>query len=1210
MKKCRDHDVGGDSHVSREWFFRVEMLVVALLVGLPGLSADPRPRVTLSLDVKEATLQEVFQQITRRTGYGIVYSSNELKDAARVTLKVVDAELEEVLEACLKGTRLGFVVEDEVIVVTPRVVARARGPLVVTGKVVDAAGEPLAGCTVQVRGTVTGAVTDAEGRFRLSVGESARELSVSFIGMKSRLLPLSDRPASGEWVIVLEEDLMHLEDVIVTGYQNVSRHELTGSVTKLKAEEVMQGGKFSISQMLEGTVAGMSVTTGSGEPSATPKIRVRGTSSILGNKAPLWVLDGVILDDPSTVQSLEAVSNLDMNGDDAAYLIGNAIAGINPQDIESINVLKDAAAAAVYGVQAANGVIVITTKRGRVGVPLVSYHGTATLGLRGDYGSLYLMNAAERMNLSREIIEANLLYLRFPKGIGYEGLYFDYMNKGITRAEFAAAVKEMAKRNTDWYALLFRDALSHAHTVSLSGGNEHTTYYGSLGFANNQGTPRQSLSRRFTATAKVSSRPVERLFLNLQLNSSMTTNRGYHASVNPEQYAYTTARTLPAYDADGGYHFYEEYDGAISSRHGPYLKNILHETTQTGQRGRVSSVTVKADAQWEIWRGIRYEFNGSIVHSKTNTVSWATEFSNAVAMVRGYDHDEIEEGSEAEKASRLPYGGIYSNADAEQTSYTVQNRLGYSRRFGGDHVVSAQAISEIRSVESYGYSSTAYGWYETGQIIEPLITEENWDEYRDSGILRPTITDNTKNYVSWIGLASYSYKSKLIASFNIRSDGSNQFGENPRYRFLPVWSVGGKYILSGERFMQNSAVGYLALRASFGLQGNVDKNTSPDLVATIGHLNPDVHMRESRARYYPNPDLRWEKTRSYNAGLDLALWDGRLTGTFDAYRKITGDLIMNKEIAQVNGASTFKINGGEMTNTGIEANVTAAIVRTADWDVGLGVIYAYNKNKLTRANDIKEITLNDKIAGNALIVGETIGTLYSYHFAGLDHDTGLPIFYDSFGKDTYIARDGKVTPNYSLYEQEAGVVRSGVLEAPSTGSLQLSLRYKGLRLRGSLTYMLGGTRRLPNIYNYFGSKQRVYDPCSNVTKELNDRWKKPGDELHTTIPALYDVATYESISRRPSATKYLERPGTLLYDRSSARTASTDHLRMNSLSLNYLLPDRLTRAARLTSVSFSLESTNLFQIASKKWHGRDPLQADGANASLPRTFTFSTSITF
>ena len=1214
MKKWKC-DMGGNTCDFLKWMLTLKMLFFLLIITSSAATANANAQVRLNLEVENVTLQEVFKQITRLTGFEFVYSNNELPKGDKVTLKAEDMVLTDVLAACLKDTGLWYLIEDEIIVISPKLSNPANqqqqqaGLIVITGKVQDVDKKPIAGVSLVVKGTPVGTITSVNGIFSLRVPTTPGvELVFSFIGMKKITIPLKNRPETGEWVITMEEDPLRLDDVIVTGYQNIAKHEMTGSAKKIRAEDILQNSRVSISQMLAGEVAGMSVVLNSGEPSATPKIRIRGSSSILGNKAPLWVLDGIILDDP---RGLATVENLDMNSDDAPYLIGNAIAGINPQDIEDIHVLKDASATAIYGVQAANGVIVVTTKKGRSGKPRVSYNGNISLNMRESYGSLYLMNAAERIQLSKEIIDANLIYRRFPKNEGYEGLYYAYMNKNITFEEFETEAKRMADRNTDWYALLFRDAVSNSHTVNLSGGSDGTTYYGSLGYTDSQGTPIGSLARRYTAMLRLSSwlKP-EKLYINFQVNGSMSQNDGFYSGVNPDQWAYTTSRTIPLYKDDLFYYF--EKDATHVSDRGPYTMNYMNELENTGQTGKVTNLTVKLDAQWNIWNGFRYEFSGSVINQKSNSVSWATELSDVVARVRTYNYEWAEASSTEEQQSFLPFGGIYSNSDSEQTSYTLKNTVAYSGDIGEDHTVGAQVTMEIRSVVANGYSATAYGWYKVGQTVDPLVTANNWTRFRDGSQLRPTITDNTKNYVSWVGMASYSYRDKLVGSFNIRMDGSNQFGENPEYRFLPVWSLGGKYTISNEPFLQgNPVLSYLAIRGSYGLQGNVDKSTSPDLVSTVAKYNANKHWWASDIRYYPNPNLRWEKTKSYNIGLEFSFFDGLFSGSLETYKKMTSDLIMNKQVSVVNGMGRFKINGGEMTNTGVEVDIILKPIRRGDWRLAVAFNYAYNRNKLTKANDDKEITLNDKLDGNALAVGETMGTIYSYRFAGLDHDTGLPLFYDMYGESTYINRLGKVSPNFTIYEQEAGLVKSGVLEAPSFGGFNINLSYKKWSLRSRFSYAFGGVKRLPIIYNIYDAYIRVYDPTFNVTKELKDRWKQPGDEAHTNIPALYDDDTYNSISKRPININLTERPGTRLYDKSDVRVAPTDNLRLNGLSLGYLFEgNNSLKSMGISSMNISFETTNLFLIADKRWHGRDPEKGASSNASLPRTFTCNIGITF
>jgi TonB-linked SusC/RagA family outer membrane protein len=1094
---------------------------------------------------------------------------------------------------------------------------------IIFGKVVDAKNTPLSGVTVSIQGTSVGAITDAQGTFMLrAYATPDARLHLSLLGMKPLTLLIKDRP-KGIWGITMQEAEHSMDDVIVTGYQDIKKNELTGSIKQVKAIDIMQSGKLSVDQMLAGQIAGMQVLTSSGEPSATAKIRIRGTSSIVSNKAPLWVLDGIILEDVSPNGPID-YSNLD--GEDAAYLIGNAIAGVNPQDIESINVLKDAAATALYGVQAANGVIVVTTKKGREGPPKLSYSGSASVNMRDYYSKLYLMNSAERVLLSKEIEELGLTLDHYPTDIGYEGLRYQLNNKGYfegkqiaSRQDFNDALTTMASRNTDWYDLLFRNAVSHNHTVSLTGGNETTTYYASLGYNQTAGTAIGSESDRYNAMVKLTSWVNRRLYLNFQLSGSITDNAGFRSGANPDNWARTTSRAVPMYNDDGSLFFFETEDSYTETD--PLVRkismNYLNELEETGQTGKVSSLNAKLDLRWNIWDKLRYEFSGSVVSQNSTSESWATEYSNAVASIRKYPYGAVDPGSAEEKSSALPYGGIFSSSNSEQRSYTLRNQLAYEKSLSDDHVLSAQAISEIRSIVTKGFSSTAYGWRkDRGQLISPTVVAENWSKVTNA-ISKPSITDNVRNYVSWLGFASYAYKGKAMLNGNIRMDGSNQFGDNPKYRFLPVWSISGRYILTEEEFLKgNSMLSYLALRASYGLQGNVDKNTSPDLVARIEPYNSYYHFDMSTIAMLPNPDLRWEKTVSYNAGLDFSLWDRRIAGTMDVYKKMGTDIIMSTQVSYVTGETSVKINAGDMENTGMELDLTGFPVRTKNWELSVNLIYAYNKNVLTKANVLvdtrdegKSIKANKEkmVNGSALIVGEALGTFYSYRFAGLNHETGLPVFYDN-GSATYLNSNGDEVPNYMVLPETADLVKSGVSTPPSAGGVNLSLRYKNLRLRTNFTYSLGGVKRLPNLYN---SINDLLDPSTNVSKEYISRWKEPGDEEFTNIPALYSSDAYRSSSAyyKPFISN-VPISGRTLYDRSDLRVASTDNIRLNSVTLSYLFHDKWVEAMHVSDVMLSLQVTNLFLIAHKEWHGRDPEQSASANASLPKTFTLNLNINF
>ena len=1072
----------------------------------------------------------------------------------------------------------------------------------VRGTVSDIGGQPLAGVAVKEAGSANNyTLTDANGKYTIKVKDpSSASLEFSMLGMLGQTVKVKGKNTIS---VTLEEDSYNIDGVVVTGYQTTNKRELTSAITTVKAADVMMAGTMNVDQMLQGQIAGVAVTETSGSPGAASKIRVRGTSTIIGNKSPLWVLDGVILQDPVEID------HSDLTGDDAEYMVGNAIAGVNPSDIESISVLKDASATAIYGIQAANGVIVVTTRQGKEGKPRISYSGTVSVKQRDSYDQMDLMDAYDRIVLSSEIVDAGLHYTRNMSSLnlGYEGLLNQYESKGLTAEEFRSKVEQMAYRNTDWLGLLYRNAVTNSHTVSISGGTDRTTYYTSIGADIQPGTARGEQSNRYTVLAKLNSWLTKKLFIGVQLNASMRKNTGYYG-INPRSYAYSTSRTIPCYNEDGSLFYYEPYS-ALGSGKDALTFNFLSEAENSGTESKVNNVTAKLNLQWLIWGGIKYELQGSYTTTQTVKNSWANDQTLQVAKIRGYSKDYyVETGSDEWQDSPLPVGGILDYSQTTASTWDLRNQLSYNGSFG-DHVVSVMALNELRSSKNDGYSQYSYGYLpDRGKTVSPAYTDRYLLQLQ-GGSFNPTVTDNIRNVVSIRGVTSYSYKDRYLLSGSISMDGSNQFGTNPKYRFLPIWSVSGKWTVSEEDFLKNNVyLNYLALRASYGIQGNVDSGTSPDLVIKIGDISSETGLAESTVSYWPNADLRWEKTTSYNLGLDFSLLGTRINGTVDLYKKVGTDMIMTKTISAVNGITSYKINAGNMNNSGVEVALTGYPVKTRDWSMNIQVNYGYNRNEMTKANDeLGTITTSEKLSGSALIVGEAIGTFYSYDFAGLDHDTGLPLYYDKDG-NTKTVIDGKTYKNYTLYESELRLVKTGLLTPPHTGGVNIGLRFRNWHLNSSFTYSLGGMGRLPSIYN--GNYSKIFDPEYNVTVDIKNRWKQPGDEEKTNIPALMDDYSYDGLRLRPTdSSKGDIYKGSAMYDYSTARVCSTDNFRLRSVSLSYNFPSALLKKMKINSLSIRLQATNLFIIADKKWHGYDPELGTSATSPIPRSYTLGVNIT-
>lgn len=520
-----------------------------------------------------------------------MYSNNAVEGLEKKDYNFTNASLEKILRHCLAGSGLTFEIADDnrtvVIIRKPQDENRA------TGKVVDGQGEPLIGVSVKQDGAEQGTVTGLDGTFSLALQPSkdgkAPKLTVSFIGMKTQHLTWRGRPLN----IYMEDDAQNLDEVVVTGYQVINKRALTSAVTTVKAEDIIRPDFTSIDQMLEGQVTDLMFMSNSGEAGVAPKIRIRGTSSIIGNREPLWVVDGIVVNDPVEISPEE------LNDPDFVNRIGNAIAGLNPQDIERLDVLKDASATALYGSKAANGVIVITTKRGRVGKPEIRYTNSFTYKLRPRYTdrSVDVMNSKERIQLSRELFNSGYIYSSTISPVGYEGAIRQLYDGEISYDEFTSAVARMETQNTDWFDLLTHDSFSQQHTMSVSGGSEQGRYYASIGYTDTDDVVKNTMNKRYTAALNLDANLTPWLAASFSMNGNVNKRTYPQESLSPVQYAYTVSRVIPTYDADGNYYYYKQME---TTREG-YDYNIMNELDNSGVSQDGTSITMNVN--------FRFKFN-------------------------------------------------------------------------------------------------------------------------------------------------------------------------------------------------------------------------------------------------------------------------------------------------------------------------------------------------------------------------------------------------------------------------------------------------------------------------------------------------------------------------------------------------------------------------------------------------------------------------
>lgn len=642
----------------RDRLFYVILTWCMALFFMNGTVFGQAEQKKITMKVTDVTVLDALYEVNRLCGNLIFFMKEEVgRENTLVSVDVENLSLLETVKKIIEGTSLACIEKNGRLIVAPAV----QMPVTVCGFVTDQRKSPMPGATVMVKGLTLGTVTDSRGWYKLSVPHLKDfTLVFSFIGMKE-----AERKYAGKDTIniILYEDVQAMDEVVVTGYGNVSKGSYTGASTTVKASDVMMAGVSSIDQMLQGVVPGMLVMNKTGMVGASPKIRVRGTSTLLGSQEPVWVVDGVIQRDPQPFNS-EDNTKFSVDADDIRQLAGNAVSWLNPNDIETITVLKDASATAIYGSQAANGVIVITTKKAKVGKISVNYNGDFSIGQRPRYGLYDLMNSAERMQLSKEIYEERR---EFTNGsvvlpIGYEGLLQKLFNKEITHEEMASEYEKMARQNTDWFDILFRNSFNHSHSLGISGGSEKIQNRTSFGFIQENGEAKGNGMTQFTASSNTTINLWDRVTINMLLNGSVREVDGFAYGVDPFNYAYNTSRVIPAYNEDGSLFYHEkqgEGSAAISNK-STYNYNILNERSTTGSESRTRNWGTTIDLKWQILPGLEYQGLVAYNSSSSDTKQHATERSFYISSIRGYEYGTIIENTSDVGVTPLPMGGVFN----------------------------------------------------------------------------------------------------------------------------------------------------------------------------------------------------------------------------------------------------------------------------------------------------------------------------------------------------------------------------------------------------------------------------------------------------------------------------------------------------------------------------------------------------------------------
>lgn len=1092
---------------------------------------------------------------------------------------------------------------------------------VVSGMVFDKTGEPLVGANVRVTlgRKVWTAQTDSKGAYRvkLPAGTSTAGLSISasYLGMKRQTK--SGRSNVAHYDFMLDDHSQSLGEAVVTGYGTISTREKTSAITSLKMEEILMPGMTSLEQALEGRVPDMVFMQNSGEVGATARMRIRGTSTLIGNREPLWVLDGIPLSDPVDV------TNEQLNDPDYINYIGNAISGINPQDIERVDVLKDAAATALYGTRAANGVIVVTTKKGEPGPPRITYNSQLKYTARPRYSDrdIYLMNSQERVQFGQELMNLHYTFPNHMTMVGYEGAYHRFVTGQTDYNGFLAEVQRAETVNTDWFKLLTHDTFNHNHTVALSGGSETARYYASLGYNREEGVQLHHNNDRYTASLNMQTRIAKVIQANIRLNANVQKKTQLPGEIDLLGYAYGTTRALPAFNNDGSYFFYQRHAynvGTDKNEQYKYAYNILNEIENAEKLYSSNGIMAALDLTYRFKTLLDLTLTTSYQRTHSDNSTWFGEKSNYAAQLRNAEYGQAPIPGDY-GLSDMPYGGVYNTGTNVNENFTLRAQANFRHALGEkkQHLLSASLGYEMNVSNTDGFSENTRGFFKSRGLKYVNMTAEEMNRFPKYASWvahnHPTLRADKTHRLSGYAIFSYSYGSLFSLSANTRFDASNKFGSRSNEKFLPVWSASGMLNLKSLLLRQYDAVSDLRLRTSFGKTGNMVDNQTPNLLLRQESLDTYYGENVAKVDALPNPYLRWEQTDQWNVGVDASLFDYRLTVGVDAYYKHTKDAFDNTLVSPFNGVENYVMNGSDITNSGFSINLSAYLLKTRDWSWLVSANYSvvYNSINTKTANKYK---IEKYLNGTAIMDGKSIGTFYSYNFIGLDPQNGLPLFDDY--RDRQHLLEGQ---SLDRIMERVGVV-SGSREPNFAGSFYSTLRYQQWSLSASFNYALGNKIRKFALY------KDVLDGVSsenNVRKEFTKRWRKPGDERHTQLPSLISPSDpafgenrYHWSAATPAATQGFEAFADnywMMYDNSNARVVSGSYLRLSNLALRYQFSRKQLKGLPFSNLAFDAAMTNVFKLKSSALEGQDPTQSGFSlqtSLSLRPSFTFGLRVSF
>ncbi|MCC6289066.1 MAG: TonB-dependent receptor [Chitinophagaceae bacterium] len=1133
-------------------------MIVICVQATASVSAQ---KITLS--EKKASIEKVLREIRRQSDFDFIVNARTLKNAQPLSINVKDMPLEEVLQLVFANQPVDYVVDNKTIIIRDRVTnpSPEKNPRTdqyvkkINGVITNEKGEPLSGVSIIEQGTKNGVVTNDNGRFSITVKDETSVLLITYVGYKTKEVAAS----ADNFNIILESDAGNLSDVVVVGYGVQKKSDLTGSVSSVKGSDLTKLPTQRVDQALQGRAAGVMVQNTDGAPGGNATIRVRGGNSITGGNNALVVVDGIQ---------------------------GVNISTINPNDIESLEVLKDASATAIYGARGANGVILITTKRGVSGKPAFNYG--LSIGSQQLNHKLSLMNAGDYARKSNDWAATQDGTVNSP---------IDPVLP-FTKDQIAALD---ASGGTDWQDVIYRHGLLQNHQLSMSGGSEHARYFVSGGYINQQGIVVNTKYVRYNLRSN----------LDLKLNSWLTAGINMNVikdkgNVPPVgegtrygdilgQVINTVARFDPAtpiYDDAGNYNFKALKGGPNNSK--IYADNDVWNPLAT-------ALETKADKN-NITNEISTFLEARIIDGLTLRIAGAASINS---------NDEMHYYGTKTQPGR-GVSGLGDLTTSKYEYYQNSNILTYNKIFNQKHHLTLTGVAEQQLIQSKGSFIAAQGFFSDEIGINDLGGASQINEKST------TVTKQTLN--SFLGRINYVFDEKYMITASYRADGSSVFGANNKWGYFPSAAVAWR--LSEEEFIKILNVfSTLKLRGSWGKTGNQAIQPYQTLATvTSGYNYPYDGNSAANIGFAlgrpANPDLKWESTAQTNIGADFGFFNDRLTATVDVYRKVTTDLLLNKQVEAYTGFSTKLANVGSIENKGLEISIGAKPFagNTVKWNTGFNI--SFNRSKVLALLNDMPLAIRTNTGGGYQIYASAFSLKYLQVGQPVDQMRGyvnLGTWSEAEAEQAKAMGQAPGEAKWKDVNSDGKITRSADgLEVIGNASPKFiygwnnSISYKNF----DLIFLIQGSYG-NDIFN--AVRIKTENPSNGLSTNLNNRWTT--ENQNTNVPVFLGTKERNAMNLGANQTS-----GIGVDQRSSRWVEDGSYLRMKNITLTYNLPLSILSKIRVNRLSVYATAINLFTIT--KYTGYDPevssfnaggaggLGIDLSNYPTAKTFMFGLNLTF